>query len=117
MIYRLLSISCDPLAAETRFSAAVPWASHLIMYQGYLSISQDHVSLCSKRTSTQLQFYFFKSSFSLATGAAFRGGFNFCASFVLINTPSVAQNTHGKKQMQRDYSAPLSVLEPEGAEL
>lgn len=32
--------------------------------------------------------------------------------FVLINTPSMAQNTHGKKQMQWDYSAPLSVLEP-----
>lgn len=61
MIYRLLSISCDPLAAETRFSAAVPGASHLIMYQGYLSISQDSFSLCSNRSSTQL----FKSLISL----------------------------------------------------
>lgn len=49
MISRLLSISCDPLAAETLFSAAVPWASHLMMYQGYLSISQDNFSLCSKK--------------------------------------------------------------------
>lgn len=37
--------------------------------------------------------------------------------FVLIDTPSMAQNTHGKEQMQWDYSAPLSVLEPERAEL
>lgn len=31
----------------------------------------------------------------------------FSAFLVLINTPSMAQNTHGKKQMQWDYSPPL----------